>query len=187
MRRGLSAASVAVLLFSCAQASEETNTSQAQPKRQEPAETRRPPEPTGPQPYVVIESGGKEHKVAVEVVRTQRDIRRGMMYRTYLAEDAGMLFLFDREKFQSFWMKNCLIPLDMIFINANMKIAGIVENAEPRTTTSRKVPAPSQYVLEVNGGWSKKRGIRALDKVRFVDVANVPPPVPLGQKPSKSP
>lgn len=184
MRCGYLASSILVLMVGCAE-TPDNGTSQAEPRRPDPG--AEPDKPAGPQPYVIIESGGKELKVAVEVVRTQRDIRRGLMYRTHLAENAGMLFLFEKEKFQSFWMKNTLIPLDMIFIGANMKIAGIVENAEPRTTSSRKVPAPSQFVLEVNGGWTGKRGVRALDKVRFVDVGPVPPPKPLLEKKSPPP
>ena len=182
MRRGLSSASVLVLLLSCGQSADEGG-SRAEPAKTPVPEGPASKKPKGPQPYVVIESGGSEHKVAVEVVRTQRDIRRGLMYRTHLPADAGMLFLFKKESIQSFWMKNTLIPLDMIFIGASMKVAGVVENAEPRTTTSRSVPAPSQFVLEVNAGWAKEHGVRALDKVRFVDVGPVPPPVPFGKKP----
>jgi hypothetical protein len=187
MRRALLAASVTLAMLSCTRASDDGGT-RAEPSR-DPAPKGVPAasqakKPTGPQPYVVIESGGREHRVAVEVVRTEADIRRGLMYRSFMAADAGMLFLFKKEKFQSFWMKNTLIPLDIIFISAKMTIAGIVESAEPRTTTSRKVPAPSQFVLEVNGGWTKKNGVRAGDRVRFVDAGKIPPPVPLGQTPS---
>jgi uncharacterized membrane protein (UPF0127 family) len=64
-------------------------------------------------------------------------------------------------------MKNTLIPLDMIFIGADWRIAGIVENAEPKTLTAREVPAPSQYVLEINGGLSARHGIRAGQAVDF--------------------
>lgn len=182
MRGALPVAGVILAMISCTKSDEGTR---AEPRHDPAPDTaNKPKKPAGPQPYVIIESGGKELKVAVEVVRTQRDIRRGLMYRTYLDENAGMLFLFKKEKFQSFWMKNTMIPLDMIFINADMKIAGIVENAEPRTTTSRKVPAPSQYVLEVNGGWCKKNGVRAFDKVRFVDAGPIPPGVKLGAKPA---
>jgi hypothetical protein len=183
MRRALLAASVTLGMLSCTKSDDGTR---AEPRRDDPAPEPDRPKPStrkGPQPYVVIHSGGKQQKVEVEVVRTQRDIRRGLMYRTHLDENAGMLFLFKKEKFQSFWMKNTLIPLDMIFIGASMRIAGIVENAEPKTNTSRKVPAPSQYVLEVNGGWTDKHGVRAGDKVEFVDVGPYPPPVPLGGKP----
>ena len=64
-------------------------------------------------------------------------------------------------------MKNTPIPLDMIFINRDRKIVGIVEQAVPFSTDSRSVPAASQFVLEINGGLSKRHGIKAGDSVRF--------------------
>jgi len=67
-------------------------------------------------------------------------------------------------------MQNTLIPLDMIFIKADYTVAGIVENAEPRTETLRKVGVPSVYVLEVNGGWTAAHHVVAGAKVRFENV-----------------
>jgi uncharacterized membrane protein (UPF0127 family) len=89
------------------------------------------------------------------------------MYRAHLAPDTGMLFLFDRESVQTFWMKNTLIPLDMIFISADHKIAGIVYDAEPQTLSVRSVVDPSQYVLEIGGGLSAQLGLRAGAAVTF--------------------
>jgi uncharacterized protein len=75
------------------------------------------------------------------------------------------------EKDWSFWMRNTLIPLDMIFIAKDMTIAGIVENAEPLTETPlRHVGKPSLYVLEVNGGWTASNSIVAGAKVRFENI-----------------
>ena len=68
-------------------------------------------------------------------------------------------------------MKNTKIPLDMIFIDDQGRIVGIVENAEPMTTDPRNVKGSSQFVLEINGGISRKEGLRAGQMVRFVDVA----------------
>ena len=89
------------------------------------------------------------------------------MYRQHLAPDAGMVFLFAEDEVQSFWMKNTLIPLDMIFIAADLTVAGVVENAEPLTTEGRGIDAPSRYVLEVNGGWARAHGVTAGTRVRF--------------------
>jgi uncharacterized membrane protein (UPF0127 family) len=128
-------------------------------------------EPPVPQPRVVVEtSAGARHAVDVELARTDRERAKGLMDRTSLPEDGGMLFLFDETSVHSFWMKNTLIPLDMIFIDEDGRIAGIVERAEPRTLTERTVGKPSRYVLEVNGGWSRARGVRAGDRVRFENV-----------------
>ena len=78
-----------------------------------------------------------------------------------------MIFLFPSEEQQSFWMKNTPIPLDMIFINSGRKIVGIVEQTTPFSLDSRSVPAPSQFVLEINGGLAKRHGIGPGDMVRF--------------------
>ncbi len=122
-------------------------------------------------PRVVVETAdGARHAVTVELARTERERAKGLMDRASLAEDAGMLFLFDESSVHAFWMKNTLIPLDMIFISDDGTIAGIVERATPRTLTERSVGKPSRYVLEVNGGWSASHGIRPGDRVRFEGV-----------------
>lgn len=115
--------------------------------------------------------------VTVEVVATPAKIMKGLMYREHLPVDAGMLFLMaamneGKEDDQAFFMRNTLIPLDMIFINKDMTIVGIVENAEPRTETLRRVGKPSLYVLEVNGGWTAAKQIKVGTKVRFEGVTS---------------
>jgi uncharacterized membrane protein (UPF0127 family) len=67
-------------------------------------------------------------------------------------------------------MKNTLIPLDMIFIGGDHRVVGVVENAEPQTLTGRRVDGDSQYVLEINGGFSAKMGIQPGSEVEFRDV-----------------
>ncbi len=124
-----------------------------------------------PGPRVVVEtSDGRRHAVDVELARTEAEQRKGLMNRSSLPENAGMLFLFDTSRVQTFWMRNTLIPLDMIFISDDGRIVGIVERAEPQTLTERSVGKPSRYVLEVNGGWSAAHGVRAGDRVRFENV-----------------
>ena len=90
------------------------------------------------------------------------------MFRESMDADRGMLFLFPREQQLSFWMKNTFIPLDLVFIRSDRTILGVVENAEPRTLTSRRVDGISQFVLEINGGLARTRGIRAGQKVTFM-------------------
>lgn len=111
-----------------------------------------------------------EVSVDVEVVDTWPKIEKGLMHRQHLGLDSGMLFLMEGEEDWGFYMKNTLIPLDMIFIAKDFTIVGIVENAVPRDLTSRKVGKPSLYVLEVNGGWTRKHGVVAGAKVRFENV-----------------
>ena len=119
---------------------------------------------------VAIETAQGEVNVTVEVVATRPKIERGLMFREHLPPDAGMLFLMGGETDHTFYMRNTLIPLDMIFITKDMTIAGIVERAEPRTETLRSVGAPSLYVLEVNGGWTAAHQVKSGAKVRFVRV-----------------
>jgi uncharacterized membrane protein (UPF0127 family) len=123
------------------------------------------------QPMVYLTTPAGDIPVKVEVVATERAIEQGLMYRESLPIDSGMLFLMGREYQWSFWMRNTLIPLDMIFISRDMTIAGIVENAEPLTESLRQVDKPSSYVLEVNGGFTRKAGVVAGAKVRFENVA----------------
>jgi uncharacterized membrane protein (UPF0127 family) len=116
---------------------------------------------------VLMPAGGDAVSVRVEVARTDAERRRGLMFRQQMAQDDGMLFLFERPGQLSFWMRNTYIPLDMIFIDPSLHVLGIVENAEPMTETSRFVPGHSQYVLEVNAGFSRRHGLGPGTAVRF--------------------
>ena len=89
------------------------------------------------------------------------------MYRDRLADGHGMLFVFDDERDHTFWMKNTLIPLDMIFIGADQVIVGIHPNAVPLSTATVGVGRPSRWVLEVPGGWSARRGVASGDRVEL--------------------
>jgi uncharacterized membrane protein (UPF0127 family) len=112
-------------------------------------------EPPGPPPRVVLETrAGARHAVAVEVARTSAEQQRGLMGRRELGEEAGMLFVFPETERRAFWMKNTLIPLDMLFIDDAGVVASIVREAEPLTLTPRDSGVPCRYVLEVRGGWA---------------------------------
>lgn len=125
----------------------------------------------GPEPRVIVETpAGARHAVRVELARTDAERARGLMRRGELADDAGMLFLFDESADHVFWMKDTLIPLDMIFIGEDGRVVGVVERAQPGSLSGRSVGAPSRYVLEVKGGWASARGVRAGDRVRFENV-----------------
>jgi uncharacterized membrane protein (UPF0127 family) len=123
--------------------------------------------PSGPGPTVTFVTPTGEIVVQAEVVATPARIQQGMMYREHLPPDAGMLFLMGSEKDWTFYMRNTLIPLDMIFITRDFSVAGVVANAEPRTEILRSVGKLSLYVLEVNGGWAHKHQVAAGTKVRF--------------------
>ena len=124
------------------------------------------------QPKVtIITQAGRSVVFQVEVADTPAKRTLGLQYRKELADDRGMIFLFPAETQQSFWMKNTPLPLDMIFINAERKIVGIVEQTTPFSLDSRSVAAPSQFVLEINGGLAKRLGIEAGDTVQFEGIS----------------
>jgi uncharacterized membrane protein (UPF0127 family) len=127
------------------------------------------------QPKVTISTKGREVEFLVEIADTAGKRQMGLQYRRNLADDRGMIFLFPSESLQSFWMKNTPISLDMIFINRDRKIVGIVERTVPFSLDSRSVTEPSQYVLEINGGLARRYGIQAGDSVRFegIKIENV--------------
>lgn len=117
-------------------------------------------------PQVVLESGGKSHSVTVEVADDDRKREMGLMFRRKLDPDRGMLFVFPEEDEHTFWMRNTLIPLDMIFIDGRNRVAGVVSRAAPLSLEPRTA-GRSRFVLEVAGGWAEERGVKAGDLVRF--------------------
>jgi uncharacterized membrane protein (UPF0127 family) len=122
------------------------------------------------QPKVKIETAKGEVSFQVEVAATPEKREVGLMYRRELPADHGMLFIFPAERVNSFWMKNTPIPLDMIFIGRERKIVGIVHETVPFSLDGRSVSVPSQYVLEINGGLSRRYGFKAGDVVKFDNV-----------------
>jgi len=127
--------------------------------------------PSGPR--VILESGGKSHRVQVELADTEAKRERGLMFRKELPEGRGMLFLFDEEGEHSFWMKDTLIPLDLIFVDSSGRVTGIVARARPLTLEPRS-GGPSRMVLEVPGGWAAAHGVRAGDRMTVEGLAEKP-------------
>lgn len=124
-----------------------------------------PEQPLSADP-VVIESATGEHSFTVELALTPEARARGLMYRTELAPDKGMLFVFDDSAPRSFWMRNTYIPLDIIFIRLDGKILNIVREARPRTETSRQSIGSAIAVFEIAGGRAQELGIEAGDYIR---------------------
>jgi uncharacterized membrane protein (UPF0127 family) len=120
------------------------------------------------QPRVTITTkDGRQVGFQVEVADSPGKREMGLMYRTELADDHGMIFLFPEESQQSFWMKNTPRSLDMIFIGRDRKIVGIVEQATPFSLDPRSVDGRSQFVFEINGGLSQRYGFKSGDSVQF--------------------
>jgi uncharacterized protein len=118
---------------------------------------------------LTVDSGGRRHAFTVEVARTPEQQERGLMERRALAPDAGMLFPFDPPRPASFWMYNTLIPLDMIFIRPDGRIARIAANTVPMSETPVAVAEPMTAVLELKGGRAAELGIREGDRVSWSD------------------
>jgi len=133
--------------------------------RPSPAAEPRPAAPTlAPQGLPTVEvaiqtASGNRLRVQAEVARTDDERERGLMFRRKLAPEAGMLFVMPGDRDWTFWMKNTLIPLDLVFADKDGRVVGVVEDARPLDESSRKAGTPSRYVLEVNGGWCQKHGV----------------------------
>ena len=112
---------------------------------------------------LVLHSSTGDYSFNVEVVDTNESRAQGLMYRTELADDAGMLFDFREEREVSFWMRNTFIPLDMIFVYAAGVVKNIHVNAIPHDVTGISSEGPVQFVLEIPGGRSVAIGLKPGD------------------------
>ena len=115
----------------------------------------------------IITQEGHTHIFHVEEARTPEEQAKGLMFRTHLDSDSGMLFFFEKSEQYSFWMRNTLIPLDMIFIREDGIIEHIHDNAIPHDETPIRAPNPVRAVLEINGGLSEKLGLNAGDRIEY--------------------
>jgi len=105
--------------------------------------------------------------IDIEIVSDTKGITQGLMYRKSMDENRGMLFLMPEMGPQSFWMKNTHIPLDIIFINHNKQIVTIHKNTMPLSEKGLPSSQNAKYVLEVNGGYSDKFGVKKGDFVQW--------------------
>jgi len=124
------------------------------------------PQPELPtEPLAVETAQGAVYRFTVEMALTRREQAMGLMFRESLAADRGMLFVFDPPRRASFWMRNTLIPLDMVFIAPDGTILNIAENTQPLSEESRPSDGIARGVLELRGGLTRMLGIRAGDRV----------------------
>ena len=116
---------------------------------------------------LTIESRGGAHRFTVEVAVTPEQRGQGLMYRERLPPEAGMLFLYPAEQMISMWMKNTLIPLDMLFIAEDGRIVHISERAIPGSLATISSGRPARAVLELNGGTADRLNIAPGDRVLY--------------------
>lgn len=131
-----------------------------------------PPQGSGDPGSAVVLRG---HRVSVEVAADDASREHGLMDRTSMPEDHGMLFVFPDSAVRTFWMKDTLIPLDMLFLDAQRKVVTLLGDVPPCKADPCPVypsTEPARYVLELNAGAAAKLGVRKDDVATFI---NVPP------------
>src|SRR5258708_2272024 len=113
---------------------------------------------------LTIESGGKSLHFNIEMADTDERRALGLMYRTTLPADAGMLFDFKRDQDVAMWMRNTRIPLDMLFIDRTGRVVNIAQRAVPFSEATISSAGPVRAVLELNGGTAERLGLKAGDR-----------------------
>jgi uncharacterized protein len=119
---------------------------------------------------IVTASG--PHRFAVEVARTPAQMEQGLMFRREMAPDAGMLFIYPQPTVATMWMRNTLIPLDMLFVDKSGRIVNIHQRAVPGSLEIISAAAPVEAVIELNGGTAARLGIKPGDTVRHAIFGN---------------
>jgi uncharacterized membrane protein (UPF0127 family) len=116
--------------------------------------------PAAAQQHPVVQLNAGMHLIRAEVVSDPATRAQGLMHRKSLAQNAGMLFIFDEDAIHCMWMKNTLIPLSVAFIDDRGTIVNIAD-LEPHSEASHCAAQPARYALEMNRGWFAARGIKA--------------------------
>ena len=130
------------------------------------AHAQAPQNPVGPTDPLTIVSGEKKHAFKVEMADTPQESEMGLMYRASMPKDHGMIFDFRPAREVSMWMKNCLFPQDMLFLDDKGVVIAIAENARPGSTRLISPGFPIASVLELNGGIAKELGLKPGDKIQ---------------------
>ena len=156
LRKVLSVAPVAfaAALFSLAPASSPVL---AQAPAQQQAETSL-------EPLTIVTTSGP-HVFSVEVMRTDEERAKGLMFRRFMPQDRGMLFDFKREEQVAMWMKNTYLALDMVFMDRTGKVVNVAQNAEPLSERIIPSRAPTYAVLELNAGVAKAIDLKVGERV----------------------
>jgi uncharacterized membrane protein (UPF0127 family) len=115
--------------------------------------------------YLTRPEGDTIKRLDIEIADDDYQRETGLMYRSSMQDDRGMLFIFEDEQPRGFYMKNTDIPLDLIFLNAQNKIVSIAKNAQPRNLETIPSEAPAQYVLEVNAGLADQWNLQPGDSL----------------------
>lgn len=117
--------------------------------------------------WFIAPSGDTLHQIRIEVADNAFETTRGLMDRRKMENDQGMLFVFPRERRQSFWMKNTHISLDIIFVKESLQVESIQRYTVPYSEQSVPSRGPAKYVVEVNAGFSDQYGINDSTRIVF--------------------
>ena len=120
-----------------------------------------------PTSHLMIVSATGPHRFNVELAETPGQMEQGLMFRRSLAPDAGMLFDFKQPTVATMWMRNTLIPLDMLFVDQRGLIVNIAQRAVPESDQTIAAAAPVRAVIELNGGTTERLGIKPGDRVLY--------------------
>lgn len=120
----------------------------------------------------LLRRDGVELRFVVEVARAPAERARGLMWRSTLPPRHGMLFDFERMRRVEMWMKDTLIPLDMLFVDEDGLVIHIEHDTEPHSLRVIRAPSPSRYVLELNGGESRRLGLAPGDRLNLAAPAD---------------
>ena len=119
---------------------------------------------------VYTEKGSESCRFEVELAVTPEEQARGLMFRKTMGDHDGMFFIFERDETRHFWMRNTLIPLDMIFIDSKFLVVDVYRNAKPLDETVISSRKPARYVLEVNAGRANKCRITVGSKTKLIKI-----------------
>lgn len=123
----------------------------------------------------LILADGARHVLSVELARTRAQVTQGLMFRETLPDGTGMLFDYGGATNISMWMKNTLLPLDMVFADAEGMVVHVVEDTVPLSTERIRSPVPARYVLEIPAGTARGLGIGPGARLALAPDRPVPP------------
>jgi uncharacterized membrane protein (UPF0127 family) len=123
--------------------------------------------PTVPTGKITFSGGTNAPTADVELMLSDEHRERGLMYRTSMPDDHGMLFVFPDSDVRSFWMHNTCIPLDMLFVASDGFVTGVLESVPTMNDEARSVPCAAKYVLEMNAGYARAHGVKAGQSIKI--------------------
>lgn len=137
------------------------------PTAQKPSRSTVPPQFKKEGTLSFIQQSGDTTSINIELARSEKETQQGLMYRTNMTDQQGMLFLFSTSEPRSFWMKNTVISLDILFVDENYRITTIRPNTKPFSQDPVRSNGNAMFVVEVNAGFCERYGVQVGDNIVF--------------------